>query len=66
MEKSRVKPCPFCGGVNLGYVYTGQQRIELKCAVMCGDCLICGPGGTDKEDALRKWNTRKGEQRDDE
>lgn len=40
-----LKPCPFCGGSNLG---TG-----MECCVICYDCSSEGPW-----DAPYTWNTR--------
>lgn len=52
----KLKPCPFCGGMNL-YYETGRLF-----GVECADCggKIVGAYRTEEE-AADAWNTRKGE-----
>lgn len=52
----KLKPCPFCGGMNL---YYAEERFY---AVECADCggKMVGAYRT-KEEAAEAWNTRKGE-----
>lgn len=52
----QLKPCPFCGGSNVGY--EGVVR-SLKGVVFCEDCGAFGPHPA--YDALTptpEWNTR--------
>lgn len=51
----KLKPCPFCGGMNLYYV---KGRF---CAVECADCGGKIVGAYRTEEAAEAWNTRKGE-----
>ena len=48
-----VKPCPFCGGMNLYYAAGRFYSVE------CGDCggKVVGAYRT-KEEAAKAWNTR--------
>lgn len=51
-----VKPCPFCGGMNLYYAAGRFYSVE------CADCggRVVGAYRT-AEEAAEAWNTRKGE-----
>ena len=51
-----LKPCPFCGGMNLYYAE------GMFYAVECADCggKVVGVFRTEEE-AVEAWNTRKGE-----
>ena len=55
-EGIKLKPCPFCGGMNLYYA-TGRFY-----GVECADCggKIVGAYRTEEE-AAEAWNIRKGE-----
>lgn len=52
----KLKPCPFCGGMNL---YYGKERFY---SVECLDCggKVVGAYGTEEE-AAEAWNMRKEE-----
>lgn len=55
-NKTEVKPCPFCGGMNL---YCAEERFY---AVGCLDCggRVVGAYRTEEE-AAEAWNMRKEE-----
>lgn len=68
MEKSELKPCPFCGnseiGASLIYIDNGYGVRFMNAS--CGACEAEGPPvrETPDEDADRKkasklWNTRR-------
>lgn len=51
--------CPFCGSGNIAIVirFNGPGQ-----AVKCQRCKAMGPKGKDREEAVRSWNTRDGEE----
>lgn len=59
-----LKPCPFCGGVNIitwdPFSDTGDEQLVAHCS----DCLADGPNkngwndSTDEAEAIAAWNTR--------
>ena len=55
----KLKACPFCGG---------KVRLAQAVAhyVMCPECMAFGPTANDDEEAIKLWNTRKGEEVKDE
>lgn len=51
MEKSRLLPCPFCGGKSSAHQYGNQLTVGcMKCFI---STLLYWP-----EEAIEKWNTR--------
>ena len=46
--------CPFCGGSNLESVHS------IKWFIACKDCGCCGRVGETREEALRYWDWRTG------
>ena len=52
----KLKPCPFCGGMNL---YYGKERFYSVGCIDCGGKVV-GAYRTEEE-AAEAWNTRKGE-----
>jgi Lar family restriction alleviation protein len=55
-----LKPCPFCGGT--GELEVGSiGRIRL---VVCNnnDCLVEGPIGHSRDEAIAAWNRRAKEE----
>ena len=52
----KLKPCPFCGGMNL---YYGKERFYSVGCIDCGGKVV-GAYRTEEE-AADAWNTRKGE-----
>lgn len=49
----KLKPCPFCGGDDLRYMFYGGCTV-----VHCAYCGIDGPVGADDDEAAEKWNRR--------
>lgn len=58
----KVDPCPFCKR-NQAHLHLMQLRSMSQSYVRC-ICGACGPDGSDAESAVKRWNERKGEQRD--
>lgn len=53
-----LKPCPFCGGDNQVLF---MAFFTEDWAVGCNDCSCQGPTTVEsKEEAIEKWNDRKG------
>lgn len=59
-----IKPCPFCGGINISTEIIDFRR---RAVAICNDCDARGPEvrltalddhPIDTSDALREWNTR--------
>jgi hypothetical protein len=64
-----AKPCPFCGGKNLDFVYTehqGHGECSFEGRIQCLDCRaskgeVSGYGEpyiNDKIESFMKWNKR--------
>lgn len=52
-----ILACPFCGGVGRALL-RGDRKIQVV-------CMACGASGGEsweREEAVEKWNRRKGEQ----
>lgn len=49
-----LKPCPFCGTMNLDYTSNGYENHYVE----CGECGCSGPPGIDNRDAAAMWNMR--------
>ena len=60
----KLKPCPFCGGKARIEKYV--DNVETTWSVNCTDCDIGTVFESNKNDMVRKWNTRKGEEVKDE
>jgi len=69
-----LKPCPFCGGkatVDQQYdeTWDGEEAgVDLYCDIGCenDDCGVkpsVSSWDSTYEDAVERWNTRKGEER---
>ena len=50
-----LKPCPFCGSVDLTMVH-----LEDEYYIGCYTCETCGPSSPDKSTAKENWNRRYG------
>ena len=60
----KLEPCPFCGGeARIGY---WKSRVKKSWIINCTAC-ICSMGECyDKEQLIKWWNARKGEEVKDE
>jgi hypothetical protein len=64
-SKSGLRPCPFCGGINL-FLITLKDK-EQPITIECGDCGATGPNSRNPEslkttEELRTlWDVRKTE-----
>jgi len=52
---SKLKPCPFCGYVEVTKVF----RDDTWYYVICDKCGACGPADLGKSGAIEAWNERK-------
>ena len=50
-----LKPCPFCGGIDIRLNYV-LSRARFK--VMCENCKCTTNQFLDKNDAIEAWNRR--------
>ena len=61
IEQMLLKPCPFCHGTAELYMCDGgdygDDYPEIECT-KCG-CTMTFEEGTTKEEAIKKWNTRR-------
>jgi len=57
--KIKLKPCPFCGGVNIQHMFTPDAKIEAAHWFFCKGCGASGPTMKGIEAALIGWNDRK-------
>ena len=57
-ETIALKPCPFCGHDD-PYKVSVVKVNRWMYAVHCNVCDMLGPGAEDKENAARRWNTRR-------
>jgi Lar family restriction alleviation protein len=58
MGETKLKPCPFCGGEAI------MRDNKLGCTIWIVGCRKCGADAgfrTDKEEAIKAWNTRVGD-----
>jgi Lar family restriction alleviation protein len=62
-----IKPCPFCGGVNIEVRISGSEDREgIPANLYCDDCGANGPwtycrkdpGTIDKPKLIELWNQR--------
>lgn len=54
----KLRECPFCGGEAI------IRDNKLVCTIWIVGCSKCGADGglrTDKEEAIKAWNTRVGD-----
>ena len=54
---NKLKPCPFCGGVNTKICIKGVN--QYKYGVLCMDCDARGGRGKTKNEAIKAWNRRE-------
>ena len=61
LEQTLLHPCPFCHGAAEMHTCDGgdygQDYLEIECTE-CG-CTMTFEEGVTKEEAIKKWNTRK-------
>lgn len=58
--EDRLKPCPFCGGDNVGiWENRAPASKDFRYSANCYDCHISLGFEKTKEEAIEKWNTRK-------
>ena len=55
-DRDIMKPCPFCENENVELT----NNLVGQFYVQCMGCGCCGPCETDQEEAIEKWQTRKG------
>ena len=57
-KKSKIKPCPFCGGE--AHIYQDEAGGHYLTEVICNDCKVGLErwGKTSKEQAVEAWNRR--------
>jgi len=54
-----LRPCPLCGGTALD-VYAASVG-GTSAAVLCLTCRVTGPEGVTRNEAIRVWHLRFGE-----
>lgn len=58
----KLKPCPFCGGRAVKWIWNGGTRIDCEnWAVTDKVTHFVGVGAKTEEEAIRLWNDRKEE-----
>ncbi len=60
MSEQRLKPCPFCGSD--AEIETGIVQGLLRFMVGCTGCPALMSPHKDKEQLVKTWNARAGEQ----
>lgn len=58
MEKTELRPCPFCGSDDLAAVKVVTPN-ENKWYISCRLCLTNGPFETTRDRAIEMWNLRR-------
>ena len=57
-----LKPCPFCGSEDVdGGEFLPFGIPSVVPMVACDNCGCRGPFAATEEEAIEKWNDRKGE-----
>jgi Lar family restriction alleviation protein len=54
-----MKPCPFCGDVNVSPVRVSMDAEEGLYHMQCGFCSSRGPWARTEQDSIRMWNNRR-------
>jgi len=67
----RLKPCPFCGGVEEHHLYVASLVADghpdkPQQYVRCRSCCAEGPWAVSESVAVMKWNGLRGTPRGDE
>lgn len=55
---AELKPCPFCGGVNVFIAELRTNFFESRYAAVCEDCQSLGGNCKTEEKAIEAWNRR--------
>jgi Lar family restriction alleviation protein len=55
-----LKPCPFCGSINVELVFSEPVHGAVGKTVKCDDCWAVGPDSDIKIVAIQSWNRRVG------
>lgn len=60
MKEIELKPCPFCGGKNVGiwHKHPVSPLIKGSCEVRCYDCHFGLAQVRTEEEAIEAWNRR--------
>ena len=58
MSSIELKPCPFCGGTNVGLQETEDSEDETMWYVYCAWCGGCAGCKYSKKEAIANWNDR--------
>lgn len=66
MSKSKLRPCPFCGGVEDLDIDTGNDATGKYWAVSCCDCGAYSGSRHQRREAIATWNTRDGQSLNDQ
>ena len=56
MSARNIKPCPFCGSMDVKVESMGSSYHT----VVCRNCHAVGPNHNDKGKAITRWNQRQG------
>lgn len=59
-----LKPCPFCGRTDTLHVDRYRSDGKWWRYVECTECMMMGPVGKLKQDAVDAWNERKTNEND--
>ena len=59
---TELKPCPFCGRTDTLHFDRYQSDGKWCGYIECTECIMTGPVGKLKIDAVNAWNMRAGEQ----
>ena len=56
---NELKPCPFCGDTQNLHIDAYRDSGEWWHYVECTECIMTGPVGKTKQQAVDAWNDRK-------
>lgn len=56
--RPKLDACPFCGSVQIELQKSPGDLFDVR--ARCTSCGCLGPGGTDDDDASKRWNRRSG------
>lgn len=54
----KLKPCPFCGRIDTLHFDRYQSGGGWWGYIECTECIMTGPVGKQKRDAVEAWNRR--------